>query len=291
MNHNEMSSLQKENAKRQLLGTGSIANKMLAYDNKNGCAIAFDTGNWIERDGSKYVYYDKSLEFELEAEQTSTIQSNKTDEAINIYCSPIVERKILPNNFEPTHKVEDMQHFSECILRLPIIYKRKLEDNTFTFTELCKVEEPKQTELIEGLSKYKEFTDFIGYTLSRFGIPYLKIVSQVTFIENKENGLLSDVLYTKFLENGFQNEEKALSPMGSILKLNVGGYVIIVSDNNEDMQRHLENIKGTFREKPNTENNIISQVYYISDNVYIYPKKIEDNTAFGLQYTRIGSYL
>ena len=126
MNHNEISSLQKEDAKRQLLGSGSIANKMMAYENRKGCAVAFDTNNWIERDGNKYVYYDESLDLEIEAELISTMQSNKTGETINIYGSPVLERKILPNNFEPTYKVEDIQHFLECIRRLPIIYKRKL---------------------------------------------------------------------------------------------------------------------------------------------------------------------
>lgn len=292
MNHNELSSLQKEIIKRKLLGVDNIANKGIAYDNNIGYPVTFDTNNWIERDKDKYVYYDESLDLELEAEKISTMQSNKTGETINIYASPIIDRKILPKNFNPTHKlITDMQHFSECILRLPIIYKTKLNDDTFEFKELCKVDKPKQEELIKGLSEYKEFTDFIGYTLSKFGIPHLKISSQVTFIENSENSLLSDVLYTKLIKNDFQYKQDILAHLFDMAKLGVEGYVLIITDDEEEMLKHLVSIQGTFKEKPNTKNNLLFQANYISNNVYIHSEKIENKSASELHYIGINDYI
>lgn len=275
--HNEVSSLQREDAKRQLLGIDNIANKGIAYDNKRGCAVAFNTDNWIEREGNKYVYYDSSLDLELKAEEVGIMHSFRTDEAIKIYSSPIIKRKTLPKNFRPTQRFEvDIQYFSEYILRLPIIYKTVLEDGTVTFKELYKVDKPKQEELIRGLSKYKEFTDFIGFTLSKFGRPNLDMMCQATFIENSKTGLLEDVLYTKFLKNSFENNKGITGPENGILKLDLSGYVIIVTDNEEDMIRHLKMIHGTFRERQNYENSILFQANYISNSLYIRPEKIED---------------
>lgn len=276
--HNEVSSLQRENAKRQLLGIGEISNKGIAYDNKRGCAVAFNTNNWIEKEDNKYVYYDSSLDLDIEAEEVKIMHSLRNDEAIRIYSSPMIVSKALPEDFYPTQRFDaDIHYFSEYILRLPIIYKMVSEDGTITFKELYKVDKPKQTKLIKGLLEYREFTDFIGFTLSKFGRPNLDMMSQVTFVENNKTGLLEDVLYTKFLKNSFESSKGIIGPENNILKLDLSGYVIIVTDNEEDMKRHLKMIHGTFRERPIYESNILFQANYISNSLYIRPEKIEDS--------------